>query len=121
MKTRLLFLAALTIAIISAACSPQPVVNSAVAQPASAAAIVEVKISGFAFDPGTITVKSGTEVKWTNMDSAPHNVKSDTGSELDSPSLGNGESYSHVFSTEGTYTYHCGFHASMTGTVIVTK
>jgi len=39
--------------------------------------------------------------------------------ELNSGNIGNGGTYSHTFTTAGTYTYFCDFHAGMAGTVIV--
>ncbi|MEK6917789.1 MAG: plastocyanin/azurin family copper-binding protein [Nanoarchaeota archaeon] len=53
------------------------------------------------------------------MDSAPHTVTSDSGSELNSGTISNGGVYSHTFNTAGTYKYHCAFHTSMKATVIV--
>ncbi|MDD2254793.1 MAG: cupredoxin family copper-binding protein [Methanoculleus sp.] len=80
-----------------------------------------ITIKNFAFDPSTITVKTGTAVTWTNQDSAPHIVVSDTGSPaaFSSESLSNGASYKFTFTQPGTYTYHCSIHPSMKGTIIV--
>ncbi len=78
-----------------------------------------VDISGFAFNSASISIKAGDSVTWTNKDSAMHTVTSDSGSELGSNSLGNGETYSHTFTAPGTYAYHCKFHPSMKGTIIV--
>lgn len=78
-----------------------------------------VDISGFAFSSGTITIPAGTQVVWTNKDSAPHSVISDGGNELASDALSQGGSYSHTFAEPGTYEYHCGIHPSMKGKVIV--
>ncbi|MCW3127521.1 MAG: Copper binding protein plastocyanin/azurin family, partial [Bacteroidetes bacterium] len=36
-----------------------------------------------------------------------------------SPTMGGGATYSHQFTTAGTYTYSCTFHPGMNGTVIV--
>jgi plastocyanin len=58
-------------------------------------------------------------VTWTNLDSmAPHTVTADDGS-WGSGTLGQGATYSHVFTSPGTYTYHCAVHPYMTGTVVV--
>jgi len=78
-----------------------------------------VSIKDFAFDPATVTVNVGAAVTWVNQDSAPHTVTSDSGGELSSGTLSNGQSYSHTFNAKGTYTYHCGIHRSMKGTVNV--
>ncbi len=78
-----------------------------------------VFISGFAYNPATMTVAVGTTITWRNDDSAPHTVTSDTGSELASPTLNRGQSYSHTFNNASVFTYHCNFHPSMSGTVTV--
>ena len=76
-------------------------------------------IEGFAFDDPTLTINVGSSVTWENQDSAQHTVTSDSGTELDSEYLSKGETYTHVFMTPGTYTYHCKPHPYMKGTVIV--
>jgi amicyanin len=83
------------------------------------AATNTIFMQNFAFTPVTLNVKIGDSVTWTNEDSAPHKLASDSGSELASGSLSNGQSYSHTFNTAGTYNYHCAIHASMKGTVVV--
>ena len=83
---------------------------------------IEIDIRSFAFDPKTIAITKGDTVVWTNMDAAPHTVTSDVGSaknELDSPTLGKGDTYSHTFNEIGTYAYHCSIHTSMKGKIIV--
>lgn len=81
-----------------------------------------VTLENFSFNPGTITVKKGTKVTWTNKDAVKHDVSSDTGNELKSELLAQGESYSHVFNTAGTYVYHCNPHsAKMKATVVVVE
>lgn len=81
----------------------------------------DVNIMSFAFSPQTLTISPGSTVIWTNSDSVAHTVVSDTGNEIDSPNLAQGESYSHIFTIPGTYTYHCSIHPSMTGTIVVTS
>lgn len=82
---------------------------------------VKVSISNFSFNPGTLTVKVGTTVTWTNEDSAPHTVTSDSGSLLNSPRLSQGQSFSFTFTEVGSTSYHCAIHPMMKGTVIVTN
>jgi plastocyanin len=115
------FLTVITLAALLAACAPAtPAATAApvTSAPVSSGNEVKVDISGFAFNPGTITIKVGQTVTWTNNDSASHNVKADDGS-FASSTLGNGASFSYTFNTAGTYTYKCGFHANMLGTVVV--
>jgi plastocyanin len=86
--------------------------------PATGAGAVEIK--DFAFNPGDVTVKAGTEVTWTNNDSTTHRIKSDNGA-FNSDDLGNGATFKHTFATAGTFAYICGIHPSMKGTVTVTS
>lgn len=91
-----------------------------------------VEMKGIAFVPATITVKPGTKVTWVNLDAVYHTVTSDdTSGPLQSPDILAGQSFSHTFTDEGTYPYHCIPHAffsaqqqkylGMVGTVIVSE
>ncbi|OGO32966.1 MAG: plastocyanin [Chloroflexi bacterium RBG_16_56_11] len=75
-------------------------------------------MQGQAFRPATLTVTAGTMVTWRNNDGVTHTVTADDGS-FDSGSLSGGDNFSHTFAVKGTFTYHCGFHPTMTGKVIV--
>lgn len=75
-----------------------------------------VTIQNFAFSPATLTVPAGTTVTWTNQDSAPHQIKSDT---FNSAQLSQGESYQFTFTTKGSFDYSCAIHPSMTGKINV--
>ena len=77
-------------------------------------------IANFAFSPSTLTIKSGDSVTWTNRDSSAHTVTSDSGNELDSERISNGQIYTHVFAQPGTYSYHCTPHPGMKATIVVT-
>lgn len=77
-----------------------------------------VVMKNLAFEPGTVTIKAGESVTWTNLDSANHTVVADNG-EFKSGDLADGATFSFKFDTAGTYAYHCGVHPPMTGTVIV--
>jgi len=78
----------------------------------------EVWLQNTAFNPASITVSVNTTIKWTNKDGFAHTVTSNS-SLFDSGTINSGGTYSHQFTSAGTYAYHCTFHASMTGTVIV--
>lgn len=80
-----------------------------------------VKIVNFQFEPKALTVKAGTAVKWTNDDTATHSIK-DT-SQLAtpvSPDLGKGATFSITYGQPGSYSYICGIHQYMSGSVQVT-
>jgi plastocyanin len=112
-------LAGLSLVLVLAACgdsdgegddSP----TTAASQAGSEAAVTAV---GFAFDPQTLTVASGSTVVWTNQDGAEHTVVGTGGI---SGQLAPGGSYEQVFDVAGTFTYACTIHPSMTGTITVT-
>lgn len=73
-----------------------------------------------AYSSPTITLRKGDTIAWINADAAPHTVTGDNGV-LDSDTLKTGEPYGHTFNEVGTFTYHCKFHPSMKGRVIVTE
>lgn len=108
------------ITVVLTACASQNNAPAAAATslPAISGNEVKVTISGFAFDPATVTIKVGETVTWTNQDAVVHTVAADDNS-WNSENLGNGASYSHTFDSAGTFTYRCGVHPSMKGTVIV--
>jgi plastocyanin len=82
------------------------------------AASNDVAIQDFAFAPASLTVTSGTTVTWTNLDAPTHSVRWDDGT-TGSDRLATGATYARTFTTPGTYTYACGIHASMKGTIVV--
>jgi plastocyanin len=106
----------------AATSAPSPVAGpsaqaSAAAPAASATSGNAVTIVDFGFNPGTITVKAGTTVTWTNT-GVTHTVTSNTGL-FDSGHLGSGGTFTFTFSKAGTYAYHCAIHSAMKGEVTV--
>ena len=98
-----------------------PTAAASVGAPAAPVAGNAVAITGFAFAPAALTVKSGTTVTWTNKDGDAHTVTSQgSGGPLQSAALATGQSFSHTFTTPGTYAYLCTIHPFMTATVTVT-
>jgi plastocyanin len=77
-----------------------------------------VSIASMAFSSSSLTVASGTTVKWTNNDAITHTVTADDGT-FDSGNIAPGGTYSHTFSGVGTYAYHCSIHPSMKGKITV--
>jgi plastocyanin len=76
----------------------------------------EVWIQGMAFNPASVTVTAGTTIKWTNKDSITHTVTADDNS-FDSGNIAANGTFSHTFSSAGTFTYHCKIHPNMTASV----
>lgn len=93
--------------------------NSTPIVPVPGASTVNIKILDYTFIPVQTVIKAGDTVVWTNKDTVIHSLVSDTGSELNSGNLANGQTYSHTFTTAGTYNYHCTIHTMMKAKVIV--
>lgn len=91
--------------------------QNATQQPATPAPM-SIDILNFKFTPDIIEIAVGVDITWLNKDSAMHIVVADDGS-FDSSYLTAGQTFSHTFMTAGTYTYHCGIHQTMKGTIIV--
>ncbi|MGC7097327.1 cupredoxin domain-containing protein [Amycolatopsis lurida] len=83
--------------------------------PASAsAASTHVMISGYAYSPATLTVRTGDTVTWSNHDQAPHDVVTTSApASFKSPMLATGQSWSHTFAKAGSYSYYCSVHPDM--------
>ncbi|MBO9572141.1 MAG: cupredoxin family copper-binding protein [Chitinophagaceae bacterium] len=75
-----------------------------------------ISITGMSFS--STTVKAGTTVTWTNNDNVAHTVTADDGS-FNSGNLAVGGTFSHKFSTAGTFNYHCEYHSMMKASVTV--
>jgi plastocyanin len=79
----------------------------------------EVQIVDFDYNPRTLTVASGTSVRFTNSGTARHTVTA-VDKSFDSGFLATTDSYKRSFSAPGTYPYFCVIHPEMTGSVVVT-
>ena len=66
----------------------------------------------------TITIQEGNTVMFWNTDSMNHSVTADD-STWGSGTLSESEKFLKRFTEDGTYTFHCGLHSEMTGTIIV--
>jgi len=88
-------------------------------QSANTATATEVKIDNFTFAPVTLTVATGTTVKWVNRDDIPHTVVSEDKSTFKSKALDTDDSFTYTFTKPGTYTYFCSIHPKMVAKVVV--
>ena len=80
-----------------------------------------IEIKDFAYNPQTITVKSGQTITWINRDEEPHTVVSVEKQFKKSSALDTDQSFTITAGTPGTYTYFCSVHPKMTGTIVVVK
>jgi plastocyanin len=79
-----------------------------------------MSISGFAFSPATLSVKTGSVIKVTNNDAAAHTLTADDNS-FDSGNIPAGGSGTITVTKAGTFAFHCTYHSRMTGTLTVTN
>ncbi|MFA6510001.1 MAG: plastocyanin/azurin family copper-binding protein [Candidatus Peribacteraceae bacterium] len=86
--------------------------------------VMNVSLRNHAYTPARLTVKIGTQVTWKNNEESnvPHTVTRNQGQQGPlSGVMTKGETYSYTFTATGSYAYHCAFHPTMTGSVVVTK
>ena len=98
--------------------SPQQPTNQqpTTQQPVNKVEANTIAIKDFTFNPGTLTVKQGTKVTWTNQDSMTHKIKSDT---FNSSDLNQGDKFEFTFDKKGSFDYICSIHPSMSGKIVV--
>jgi plastocyanin len=97
----------------SASASPAPVPSPSFG--------IRVNDYGTFYDPSLPTVKRGTTVVWSLVDTSQHHTVTDTtGMQLfDSGSLDKGDACDYTFTAAGDYDYFCVFHTNMTGRIHV--
>jgi plastocyanin len=71
------------------------------------------------FSPSSLQVNINVTVTWMNDDTIIHSVTADDGS-FDSGDVAPGATFTHTFSSTGTYNYHCIHVSGMTGSIIAT-
>jgi plastocyanin len=72
------------------------------------------------FSPGTVSIKVGDSISWSDSTEAPHTVTADqAGGPMQSGVLNQGDSYRVTFGAAGDFAYHCEIHSYMRGTVHV--
>jgi plastocyanin len=101
----------------SAAGSARGVIQAASSE-ASTGSTSEVKIDNFAYTPGVVTVKAGTQVTWINHDDIPHTVDSTDG-KFKSQAMDTDDKFQFRFTEPGEYPFYCRMHPKMTGKIIV--
>ena len=72
------------------------------------------------YQPNPIVVTAGATVTWTNHDSIWHTVTSDDENLFGSEPIPARGTFTHTFTTPGTFPYHCAIPGhQMTGVVVV--
>ena len=106
--------------------SPGPrslTVSSAVVKSNATPTVVGITYAHVAIHPATLTVKVGTTIRWTNLDSVEHTVTSVSGPQrFYSGTFGEGRSFAIKTIKPGVIRYECRIHpTSMKGTIVVVK
>ena len=91
--------------------------GSAAGPSAAASAAKSVSIVNFAFKPGTLTVKRGARVAFTNTANTAHTATK--GGSFDTKRIEPGKTKTVQFNQRGTFAYHCKIHPSMKGKIVV--
>lgn len=91
---------------------------TAAASQATDASAAKITIASHSFGE-PITVPPGAQVSVTNNDSVEHSVTSDTAGAFDVDIAGNADGSFTAPNKPGSYPFHCTYHPSMHGTLIV--
>jgi plastocyanin len=124
---RFMLSAILALALCTAACgsdsdssptSPVSPTNPAGTNPPN---LLTITIRAGVYSPNPLAVKVGQSVNWLNADSIPHSA-TDPGV-FDSGSIAptSAANVPVLFSTPGTYNFHCTLHANENGSIVVTQ
>jgi plastocyanin len=104
----------------SSSSSSTPAATSTPATSGASGAVVPIVMQNIAFNPAVTHARVGQTVKWTNMDSAPHNVTYVGGPKFtSSQTFANGGTFSLKLTKAGTIQYRCTIHPGMNATIVV--
>jgi plastocyanin len=84
------------------------------------AATLKVAVEYRRFSPYSLAALPGDTVTWTNTGGRTHTVTADAG-QFDSGDLPVGHSFTQLFTTAGSYVYHCAIHTGMVGEIEVRR
>src|SRR5256886_16734707 len=81
----------------------------------------KIEIKDFAFNPQTITVKSGEKVTWINRDEEPHTIVSVEKQFKKSTALDTDQEFTITAGAPGPYQYFCSVHPKRHGIIYLLK
>ena len=93
--------------------------DGATTAPAAGPGAQAISIKDFSFTPASLSIEIGDSVTWTNADGAAHSIESGDRNFDSSDKIDSAKSFTFTFTTAGTYTYICGIHPYVKGTVEV--
>ncbi len=79
-----------------------------------------ITINNSKFSPGSLTIKVGDTVAWTNADDKDHTVRADDKS-FESANISPDGEFEHTFGKPGTFKYGCTYHPREKATITVEK
>jgi plastocyanin len=82
--------------------------------------LLTVTITKGVFSPNPVTVKVGQSVNWLNSDAFAHTATDSGVFDTGSIAATSAADVPVLFSTPGTYNYHCTLHANETSSIVVT-
>ncbi len=91
--------------------------GSAAGPTAATSASKSVSIVNFAFRPGTLKVRRGARVAFSNTSNTTHTATK--GGSFDTKKIAPGKSVTVTFDQRGTFAYHCKIHPFMKGKIRV--
>jgi plastocyanin len=108
----------------SSAASQSVSQSAAASQSTAASGTQTVKLSGFKFDPETLTIAVGTKVIFQNQDGVTHTVTNGKDgqpetSPLFDQTVPDGASFEFTFTKAGTFNVTCKIHHTMNMTITV--
>jgi plastocyanin len=80
---------------------------------------VEVGMENIEFVPMQVTAAVGQTIRWTNNESAPHNVTSEEDGLFESETLMEGDTFEYTPEEAGEIAYVCTIHPGQDGTITV--
>src|SRR5579859_4378583 len=83
------------------------------------AASTNVNIVDFAFNPSAVSIQPNDSVTWSWVGTFSHSSTSNDTNLWNSGIQGTGATFSHTFTSAGTFPYHCMVHPFMTAAVTV--
>src|SRR5260370_7926796 len=81
----------------------------------------KIEIKDFAFNPQSITVKSGEKVTWINRDEEPHTIVSVEKQFKKSTALDTDQEFTITACAPATYSYFCSVHPHLTRPLVFFK
>lgn len=95
-----------------------PAPKPAAKKPAPKPVYAYITITDTGFFPAGATIKAGTTVVWTNKTQGSHSVESENNL-IHSGNIAPGKSFSHTYTSVGSYPFYDGSHTEFKGTIYV--